>query len=87
MSKASYGLAAAVGAAPYDTELYSVVDYEAGTGSIPTGEGAALVYDPATGGLWRDTNRGDNTSGASAIAVIANHASYSYDIDDFTVDD
>jgi hypothetical protein len=45
------------------------------------------VYDPATGGLWQDTDRGNITSGATQIATILNAASYTYDLEDFILDD
>jgi hypothetical protein len=84
---AFYFLAGTVGGTPYDTQVYSIVGYEAGTGLVPSAEGAAIVYDPATGGLWQDSDRGDNTSGATQIATILNAAGYTYDIDDFILDD
>ena len=85
-NKTNFMLAGAVGMVLYAQELASVVDYEAGTGMIPNGEGACIVYDPATGGIWRDTDRGDNSSGAGKLAVIENHASYVFDPNDFVVE-
>jgi hypothetical protein len=80
-------LGGATGGTPYDSQLYAIVDYAAGTGMIPNGEGAAIVYDPATGGLYEDMDRGDNSTGVSQIATVLNHASYTYDITDFVIDD
>jgi hypothetical protein len=80
-------LAGTPGATPSDSQVYSIADYEAGTGTIPSAEGAAIVYDPATGGLWQDNDRGSNSSGASQIATVLNAAGYAYDINDFVLDD
>lgn len=92
LSKATFTLlVGTVGDTPFDTQIYSVPDYEAGTGIVPpTGEGAAIVYDPATGGLWQDSDRGvkgSSQNDASQIATIVNAASYTYDINDFILDD
>ena len=84
--KTNFLLTGVVGATPFSTEVMELADYEAGTGTIPIGEGAAIVYDPATGGLWRDTDRGDNTTGATQLAIIENHASYTFDLNDFVID-
>lgn len=83
-------LAGTTGASAADWQLYSLADYEGGTGSIPNGEGAAIVYDPATGGLWRDLDRGvkgSSENDAAQLATIVNHASYTFDPDDFVLDD
>ena len=91
LSKATFTfLAGTVGATPFDSQVYSVADYEAGTGTVPAGEGATIVYDPATGGLWQDIDRGlkgSSQNDASQIATVLNAAAYTYDIDDFVLDD
>jgi hypothetical protein len=74
------------GAVPDATQLFSVADYEAGTGSIPAGEGAAIAYDPATGGLWRDDDRGTKGTNASQYVKIGNPGSYTFDINDFVLE-
>jgi hypothetical protein len=75
------------GATPSDYQLQAIDNYSSGTGTVPPGEGAAIVYDPVSGELWQDTDRGDNTSGAVKIATVVNAAAYTYDIDDFVLDD
>lgn len=88
ISKAGFDfLAGNPGAAPYDTQLHSVADYEAGTGTVPTGEGAAIVYDPATGGLWLDLDRGMKGQTEVQLLKIGNAGSYTYDINDFVLED
>jgi hypothetical protein len=83
-------LGGTAGATVASYQLYSLADYEAGTGSIPAGEGAALVYDPATGGIWQDLDRGvkgSSQADAAQIATVLNHASYTFDPEDFVLDD
>jgi hypothetical protein len=80
-------LAGTAGNPPYDTQLHSVPDYEAGTGVVPNGEGAAIVYDPATGGLWLDEDRAMKGQTEVQLLRIGNPGSYTYDINDFVLDD
>lgn len=80
-------LAGQVGATPSTSQLYSVADYEAGTGEVPSGEGAAIVYDPGTGGLWMTPLRGTKDDAATPIATIVNHGSYTFAIEDFVLED
>jgi hypothetical protein len=80
-------LGGTTGDSPYDSQLYSIAEYAAGTGMIPSGEGGAIVYDPATGGIYQDIDRGDSTTGMTQIATVLNHASYSYELTDFVLDD
>lgn len=90
LSKASYGLDGTVGGTVASYQLYSLADYEAGTGSIPAGESAALIYDPATGGIWRDVDRGVKGSSqgdAVQLATVLNHSSYTFNPEDFMLDD
>jgi len=83
----NYALTGQAGDTPSATELVEVVDYEAGTGVVPAGTGGALVYDPATGSLWRDFNRGTKGDGsAQQVAKIVNYASYTFDLNDFVLD-
>jgi hypothetical protein len=80
-------LAGTTGDSPFDYQVVTVADYAAGTGLVPNGEGAAIVYDPATGGLYEDLDRGNNTTGATQLATILNHGSYTFELTDFVLDD
>lgn len=75
-----------IGSTPSETQLLSLPGYAQGNASIPNGEGAALVYDPNDGTLWRDMDRGDKTSGANQIGTIHNYATYQFDINDFELE-
>lgn len=91
LSKTNYSfLVGTAGDPPPDWQVLEIVDYEAGTGSVPAAETAAIVYDPATGGIWRDLDRGlkgSSQGDATQIATIVNHASYTFNLDDFVLDD
>ncbi len=80
-------LAGDPGATPLDTQVMALAGYEAGTTAIPNGEGAVLVYDPETGGLWLDVDRGmKDLDDTGQLISIANFGDYVFDINDFVIE-
>jgi hypothetical protein len=87
LSKATFTfLDGVAGATPSEYQMHSIENYSTGA-VVPNGEGSVIVYDPVSGELWQDLDRGDNSAGASKIATIVNAAAYTYSIDDFVLDD
>jgi hypothetical protein len=74
------------GSTPDPTAVVSVAGYATGAASAPNGEGGVLVYDPNDGSLWRDTDRGDKTTGANKVGTILNYSTYTFDINDFEIE-
>lgn len=74
------------GSTPDPTAVVSVPGYATGSASAPNGEGGVLIYDPNDGSLWRDTDRGDKTTGANKVGTILNYSTYTFDINDFEIE-
>lgn len=71
------------------SQVYSIAGYSAGTGTIPVGEGSAIVYDPTTGELWRDDDRvtkGSSPTAEFQLGTIVNHEGYQFSLDDFVLE-
>jgi hypothetical protein len=81
-------LTGASGEVPAATQVVSVPDYSAGTGTA-TAEASCIVYDPNTGELWRDSDgytKGSTLNDAQRLGLIINFATYTFNLNDFELD-
>jgi hypothetical protein len=76
------------GSTPSTNNLKSVPGYSTGTTSGVT-EGTTIIYDPTSGELWLDWDGGIKGSSASdqQILTILNKDGYTFDINDFVLED
>jgi hypothetical protein len=73
------------GAPVNSAQLKSVPGYSTGT-SAGAFEGTALIYDPSSGELWRDSDSGDNTTSATKVLTVLNKDGYVFDLADFVIE-